>query len=283
MAAMSQQPPDDRPSGSDLSGSSVTPMPWTRRYRLFLQLGGLATLAGVLVVLILLTLWEDDPLTAEEQGAADRVYQNSIRGLLEFLQDVPPADLPESYMPGPGFAFGLTLSEANLGAASEYPDPITFSSFGWTDQAEAVASGMMLDREGDLDRVADAMRALRAATGQQVVDYVGPHRNVVDFIVLPDPGIGQESLHVQVRHREAAADLDALPDIITDVIWVREGRSLLFVARNAFVEDGVGPPLGGLAQEIDLIAWAGAVQRAYGVAEELQAVLEEARREASGA
>ena len=279
MAAMSQQPPDAAPPAP--SDAPAPRLPWSRRYRLLLQLGALAALAAVLGVLIWLTAFGDDPPTFEEQSMQERATRGSIINLIEFIQDVPPADLPESFEAIGGISFSITLLEADLGAATELADLVTSHAVGWGDAAEPIASGVLVEPDQDSDLLVDAMRTLRTAPPESTINYVFPTRELVDFTLFPDPAIGEESFHFRLRTTEPASVRDGLPDLLSDVIWVREGRLLFYVTRNAFARDGqeIGPAPGGLALEIDLVAWARDIHTAYLAALQRQEI-EEGRREA---
>ena len=277
---MAQQPPQTSPAAPP--GPSAPALSWTRRYRLLLQLGALALLAAGLGVLVWLTIFDDnDPLTPDELLAEQRMTRASVVDLIQFIQDVPPADLPDTYQSIGGVSYAATLLQADLGAAAQLADLVTSNAAGWGDTAEQISSGVLVEPDGNRDLLQAAMRTLVSADSDQTLSYVFPFREVVDFLVLPDPAIGEESFHFRLRNTEPASVRDGLPDLLSDVIWVREGRLLFYVTRNAFARDGqeIGPAPGGLALEIDLVAWARDLHTAYLAALQRQEI-EEGRREA---
>jgi hypothetical protein len=204
----------------DPAAASRAALPWRRRYRLLIQLGALASLAAVLVAVVLLFPRTDDgPTAREERAAAELSLARSI--------DVAPADLPESWgTTGLGFGFWGNLRGGNLGAATALAGSPSGGGQGWAARDPGlrdldISSGIIV---GDDEAQAEAALArLREATPAETAAYVEPtHHEVLDMTVLPTADDRTFAFTLEFRRNTVESRMT--------VYWRQVGRSLIFAA-----------------------------------------------------
>ena len=206
-----------RPDPAAARGSTL---PWRRRYRLLVQLGALASLAVVLVAVVLLFPRTDEgPTTREERVEAELPIARSI--------DVAPADLPADWGPtGLGFGFWGNLRGSNLGAATALAGSPSGGGQGWASRdLDArfldISSGIIIGE--DEAQAEAALARLREATPAETAAYIEPtHQQVLGMTVLPTADDRTFAFTLEFRR-------NAIESRIT-VYWRQVGRSLIFAS-----------------------------------------------------
>ncbi len=204
----------------DPAASRRTTLPWRRRYRLLVQLGALASLAVVLVAVVLLFPRTDDgPTAREERALAELSLARSI--------DVAPADLPADWGPtGLGFGLWVNLRRSNLGAATAFADSPSGGGQGWASSDPAaridISTGIIIG--DDEAQAAAALARLREATPAETAAYVEPtHHQVLGMTVLPTDDARTFAFALEFRRNTVESRMT--------VYWRQVGRSLIFAAQ----------------------------------------------------
>jgi len=244
------------------------PLPWHKRYRLLVQLGGLLVLGGLVAAIAVILVSGDD-------GAAQRLASHRLRENLTPLMEsilVAPADLPADWEgPGAGLGIQANLRQTDLGHATAVARSIVGSAAGWTDPGaiSLLSSGVIVADSPGLARA--AFDRLSAATPDEVLAFIEPGADelvsLAPISLDRDPA-DQFALVITyargIANPEAfAAGEDPEPFLISVTVhMVVTARSLIFVAFNT-VSDS--PPL---PVPVDLDAWLGDLVLANQIAEQ---------------
>lgn len=223
----------------DPAAAGRATLPWRKRYRLLVQLGALASLAVVLVAVVLLFPRTDEgPTAREERALAELPLAQTI--------DVAPADLPANWGPtGLGFGLWGNLRGGNLGAATAFADSPSGGGYGWASRDPGaryldISSGIIIGE--DEAQAAAALARLREATPAETAAYVEPtHHEVLGMTVLPGGDARTFAFALEFRRNTVESTMV--------VYWRQVGRSLIFAAQIG--ARAAGP----IPWEPDLAAW----------------------------
>lgn len=227
-------------------------LPWHKRYRLLVQLGGLAAVVGILALIVLL-LWDSGTPVKKPnvQLAANRPVVDAVF--------VTPADLPGNWDVARG-GLGLqgNLREANLGAATTIGESQVGTAAGWVEdggQGRFLSAGIIVT-DSPLQARA-AFDRLATATPEETLRYVeSQDAELVNFIpgaVAPASADRFGFLIAYDRGTQVNPDNPDEPGpqliIGVTVIWQITGRSLVYVALNEIFVNPPPPP------PVDMAVW----------------------------
>ena len=243
-----------------------TPLPWHRRYRLLLQLGGLAALGGILAAIVLLLSGGG----GDGFNEANAQLRRDLRPLMDSI-DLPPADLPGGWGVAVG-GLGLqgALRQADLGVATAVAEGPVGAGAGWTDATGVLSSGIIVAESADLARAAfERLREASPAESLRYAETTAIETLLYEDLPLAGPdrfgftaGVRRGTLNEDGELEAPAAD-PGTPELrfAVSVIWEVRDRALLFVAYNTLF---ASPPE---AAPVDLERWLGDLTASYLAAE----------------
>ena len=234
-------------------------MPWTKRYRLLVEIGLIALLGGIAALVVGIILLTDGGVTELNQENVQR--RTDLRPLMASVM-VVPADLPTDWhqLPsGPGFQG--SLRSANLGAATTAAESVVGNASSWFKGGDPrlLGSGIFI---AESTKVAQAaFERLRSATPNETLSYVEPNADrliSVTPLTLASEGSSRFGFIVSYQRGEtpATVDVPSQPVLLsTTVLWAVEGRAMIFASlADQLISPATPPPVVMSAWLDDMVA-----------------------------
>ena len=234
-------------------------MPWTKRYRLLVEIGLIALLGGVAALVVGIILLTDGGTTELNQENVQR--RTDLRPLMASIT-VRPADLPADWnqLPnGPGFQG--SLRSANLGAATTAAESVVGNASSWFKAGDPrlLGSGIFIAESTEVAQA--AFERLRSATPNETLDYVEPNADrliSVKPLELTSAGSNRFGVIVSYQRGETpeTEDVPAQPVLLsTTILWAVEGRAMIFASLSDLLVSPATPyPVAMSAWLNDMIA-----------------------------